>query len=563
MAFVPAMEVPRPPDQDGEQHNGEIHLLQQTSLSNSHHNSTNLESNTAITIPLSDDELKWAQEIISLVKSRVIRIVPIDGMNSTPHNPSIVVKSHNSLLPTERSAQANFEKNSPKSPQNSNEDLSELSAPNHININYVNEGKNSDQDSDQVVGAQLNELTNANTHIHLPEGGVITSTTSQQSSSMNRLNTPSKAAGKSVMSMDRTANNPQGEEQSARGNKNADNSIEGRGTVVITIKYPMISMENKRDKKMHDNNKPTNLLNSENQNMHEKGSHNVQVDGNEQLMANINKGIITIDPRIPPPIKVSSNFDTYKSSHPKTNQFSPKKNQNRPTPNSFGNNNTNSQIPKPSPPTVVQSLAIRLRANQAKNTISVIINPPIMASRQGRPSVTFYEDDFMINMAARCKYTLVGKYINDMPKMEVIRRSFSAQTHLTGGVKIAHFNSRHIYIDFDNEADHVTVWTKQKMFIAGHQMKLQMWSPGPSKGKWQLVEYEEVPPYCLYCKQQGHIAGTCPLKIREEEIKKRKDMENNKKSDEKQNNQGKKKTSSNRRRKTKYSKKTNKKRGSK
>uniref|UniRef100_M1DTH0 Uncharacterized protein n=1 Tax=Solanum tuberosum TaxID=4113 RepID=M1DTH0_SOLTU len=225
MAFVPAMEVPRPPDQDGEQRNGEIHLLQQTSLSNSHHNSTNLESNTSITVPLSDDELKWAQEIISLAKSGVIRIVPIDGMKSTPHDPSIVLKLHNSLLPTERFAQANFEENSPKSPQNSNEDSSELrqfleiqntilesaqhSAPNHINFNYVNEGKSSDQDSDQVVGAQLNELTNANTHIPLPEGGVITSTTSHQSSNMNRLNTPSKAAGKSVMSMDRTANNHQ------------------------------------------------------------------------------------------------------------------------------------------------------------------------------------------------------------------------------------------------------------------------------------------------------------------------------------------------------------------
>ncbi|KAH0642167.1 hypothetical protein KY289_033141 [Solanum tuberosum] len=272
--------------------------------------------------------------------------------------------------------------------------------------------------------------------------------------------------------MDHTANNPQGREQSAGGNKNADNNIE------VLVKIPQsnemsthqtaekrdssdhnqipkdIDGEQKRQENgknytpkvnhnatgkaainvhnQHDHNKPANLLNSENQNMHEKGSHNIQVDGNEQTMENINKGNITIDPRIPPPIKVSSNFDTYKSSHPKTNQFSPKMNQNRPTPNSFGNNNTKSQIPEPSPLTVVHSLATRLRANQAKNTIPIIINPPIVASRQGRPSVTFYEDDFMINMAARCKYTLVGKFINVMPKMEVIRRSFSAQTHLTG-----------------------------------------------------------------------------------------------------------------------------------
>ncbi|KAG5571577.1 hypothetical protein H5410_061343 [Solanum commersonii] len=567
-----------------------------------------------ITVPLSDDELKWAQEIISLAKPGVIRIVPLDGMNSTPHDPSM----------------------------NSNEDSSELrqfleiqntilkstqhSALNHININYVNEGKNFSQDSDQVAEAQLNE-----------------------------------AAGKSVMSMDHTANNPQGREQSIGGNKNVDNNIEvsskcsnqsnlanthNAGKVLVEIpqsnersKHQTVGKRDSSDHNQipedidgeqkrqengknytpkvnhnttgkaviyvhnqHDHNKPANLLNSENQNMHEKGSHNLQVDGNEQTMENINKGNITIDPRIPPPIKVSSNFDTYKSNHPKTNQFSPKMNQNRPTPNSFGNKNTKSQIPEPSPPTVVQSLATRLRANQAKNIIPVIINPPIVASRQGRPSITFYEDDFMINMAERCKYTLVGKFINVMPKMEVIRRSFSAQMHLTGGFKIAHFNLRHIYIDFDNEADHVTmcspgfkpeeesvvvpIWVTlpellwhcyymdsliiilspigkalhldsaslQKIRGSVAKVRVQIdltketpqhiWiafsEKDPFKAKWQLVEYEEVPPYYLYCKQQGHIAGTCPLKITEEEIKKRKDMENNKKSDEKQNHQEKK-----------------------
>ncbi|KAH0736788.1 hypothetical protein KY285_012495 [Solanum tuberosum] len=200
--------------------------------------------------------------------------------------------------------------------------------------------------------------------------------------------------------------------------------------------------------------------------------------------------------------------------------------------------------------------------------------------------------------------------------MEVIRRSFIAQTQLTGGVKIVHFNSRHIYIDLDNEADHIAVWTKQKMFIAGHLMKLHVWTPtfkpaeetpivpiwitlpelpwhcyymdiltpllspigkalyldsatmqktrgsvakvrvqiditkerpqhvwlgfskkDPSLGKWQIIEFEDVPPYCLYCKHQGHIIGECPLKERDEEIKKRKDEEAGKKEQEKQLNQ--------------------------
>ncbi|KAH0639334.1 hypothetical protein KY290_036595 [Solanum tuberosum] len=56
----------------------------------------------------------------------------------------------------------------------------------------------------------------------------------------------------------------------------------------------------------------------------------------------------------------------------------------------------------------------------------------------------------------------------------------------------------------------------------------------PTRGKWQIIEYEEVPPYCLYCKQQGHFVGTCPMKTRYEEFKERKEMEASNKGQDKQ-----------------------------
>nr|XP_016479403.1 PREDICTED: uncharacterized protein LOC107800694 [Nicotiana tabacum] len=64
-----------------------------------------------------------------------------------------------------------------------------------------------------------------------------------------------------------------------------------------------------------------------------------------------------------------------------------------------------------------------------------------------------------------------------MPRMEVIRRSFIAQTKLRGGVKIAHFNARTVYIDLDNKYDHTTVWKKTFMYIQGQRMELQAWTP--------------------------------------------------------------------------------------
>lgn len=66
----------------------------------------------------------------------------------------------------------------------------------------------------------------------------------------------------------------------------------------------------------------------------------------------------------------------------------------------------------------------------------------------------------MVKLATRCKFTFVGKFSNTMPKVEFIRRSFILQTQLTRGVKIVHFNARHLNIDLDDELDYITVWTK-------------------------------------------------------------------------------------------------------
>lgn len=61
--------------------------------------------------------------------------------------------------------------------------------------------------------------------------------------------------------------------------------------------------------------------------------------------------------------------------------------------------------------------------------------------------------------------------------MEVIRKSFIAQTELRGGVKIAHFNAETVYIDLDNEYDPSTVWSKQHMYIQGQMMRIEAWNP--------------------------------------------------------------------------------------
>ncbi|KAH0765155.1 hypothetical protein KY285_001026 [Solanum tuberosum] len=165
------------------------------------------------------------------------------------------------------------------------------------------------------------------------------------------------------------------------------------------------------------------------------------------------------------------------------------------------NNNKHDIIPEPAPFTIVQSFAARLRYNQSKNEIPIVLDSPIFTTRQGLPAVLLEEDDYNIKIAESCKHTLVGKFTNTMPKIEIIRNSFTIQTQLTGGVKITHYNSRHVYIGLDNEFDYVTVWTKQRISIEGQLMRIQAWTPKftleeetPVVPKW--VALPELPWHC-------------------------------------------------------------------
>ncbi|KAH0669584.1 hypothetical protein KY285_023743 [Solanum tuberosum] len=49
-------------------------------------------------------------------------------------------------------------------------------------------------------------------------------------------------------------------------------------------------------------------------------------------------------------------------------------------------------------------------------------------------------------------------------------------------------------------------------------------------GRWQQVQYEGVPEYCMYCRHQGHHEYECNIKKRDEEHKKKKEAENEKKN---------------------------------
>ena len=61
--------------------------------------------------------------------------------------------------------------------------------------------------------------------------------------------------------------------------------------------------------------------------------------------------------------------------------------------------------------------------------------------------------------------------------MELVTKRFILQTQLTGSVKITHFNARHVCIDLVDKFYYKTVWTKLRMNIEGHVMRIQIWTP--------------------------------------------------------------------------------------
>ncbi|KAG5568857.1 hypothetical protein H5410_064126 [Solanum commersonii] len=125
--------------------------------------------------------------------------------------------------------------------------------------------------------------------------------------------------------------------------------------------------------------------------------------------------------------KISNNFEKHTPLHTKGrtgmhNLKSPIDHIPQPSQN-HQNNYEKEQIPEPAPFTVVQSFAPKLRQNQAQNGNPKQLTLQAFTIRQGLLAAIFKKGDFMINLATQCKYTLVWKFSNTMPKIDLIRRN--------------------------------------------------------------------------------------------------------------------------------------------
>lgn len=91
------------------------------------------------------------------------------------------------------------------------------------------------------------------------------------------------------------------------------------------------------------------------------------------------------------------------------------------------------QIQEPAPYTVIQTYADRLRYNQSKKGVSIKLTEPEITTKQGLPAVLYVKDEVVKDLASTCRFTLIGKFIYTMPRVELIRKNFILQTQLAGG----------------------------------------------------------------------------------------------------------------------------------
>lgn len=95
----------------------------------------------------------------------------------------------------------------------------------------------------------------------------------------------------------------------------------------------------------------------------------------------------------------------------------------------------------------------------------------------GKPAVYFSAQDYFVNLAEDCRFTIVGKFTKGKPNMDELRKLFNSHVPLKGTVKIAYFDQNHVYIDFNNESDFYHIYFKSFVTLGPYSMKIIKWTP--------------------------------------------------------------------------------------
>ncbi|OIT28903.1 hypothetical protein A4A49_38525 [Nicotiana attenuata] len=95
----------------------------------------------------------------------------------------------------------------------------------------------------------------------------------------------------------------------------------------------------------------------------------------------------------------------------------------------------------------------------------------------GKLAIFFKAEDYFVNLAKECRFTIIGKFYQGKSSTEEIRKTFIRQFQLTASVRTAYFDPKHVYLDFANDVDYNHVFAKDYIDIGDAPMKILNWAP--------------------------------------------------------------------------------------
>ncbi|WMV10227.1 hypothetical protein MTR67_003612 [Solanum verrucosum] len=87
---------------------------------------------------------------------------------------------------------------------------------------------------------------------------------------------------------------------------------------------------------------------------------------------------------------------------------------------------------------------------QTTNKVSIKLNPRRREIINGKPIVVFTKEEHNI-LADTCRWTIIGKFDKSRPQIDKIRENFAKIVPTKGHVKIGAKDSKHVFIDVENE----------------------------------------------------------------------------------------------------------------
>ncbi|KAM3266142.1 hypothetical protein P3L10_003136 [Capsicum annuum] len=115
------------------------------------------------------------------------------------------------------------------------------------------------------------------------------------------------------------------------------------------------------------------------------------------------------------------------------------------------------------------ALTVSPSLNISSNTSTVMAR---QTTHNGKPVVIFKASDYYGVMEEECRWMLVGKFTMGRPKIKVIRAKFIEQTPLKEKVRIGTYDFRHVFIDFNTEANYNLVYFQSFMIIFGSLIRM-------------------------------------------------------------------------------------------